>query len=63
MAYECQSCYSRFEDNEIGENSLGDRQCPECGGFDIDELDDPDFEDSDPFYDEDGIVGENDEEY
>lgn len=62
MAYECQNCYSKFEDGEISENSLGDRQCPECGSFEVDELDDPDFEDADPFYDEDGIVGAGDDD-
>lgn len=54
MAYECQSCYSRVEDGDVGENSLGDPQCPGCGSFDLvpieesDELlDDLQFNDED----------------
>ena len=39
MKYECQSCYSSFNENDIGENSLGDPQCPECGSFDLVESD------------------------
>lgn len=59
MPYECQSCYTKIDDNDISTNSLGDLQCPECGSFDIVELEDPEFVDEDPlipFYDEDGIM-------
>jgi Zn finger protein HypA/HybF involved in hydrogenase expression len=43
MAYECQDCYSKIEDGEIAENSLGDLQCPKCGSFEIESLDDNDM--------------------
>jgi DNA-directed RNA polymerase subunit RPC12/RpoP len=39
MAYECQNCYSKFEESETFENSLGDPQCPECGSIDVAETD------------------------
>ena len=72
MAYECQNCYSKFEEGEISENSLGDLQCPECGSFEVEPLDDSGFEDSDfddsgnnqyddedPLYGKEGTVDED----
>lgn len=68
MAYECQNCYSKFEDDELSSNSLGDLQCPECGSFDVEQLEDTDFEypefdnpnldDSETLYGSDGTVDE-----
>jgi NAD-dependent SIR2 family protein deacetylase len=43
MAYECQSCYSRFEDEEISGNSLGEPQCPECGSIELEPIDTNNF--------------------
>jgi hypothetical protein len=40
MKYECQSCYEKIEDEEVSENSLGERQCPECGSIDLIDIED-----------------------
>jgi len=61
MRYECQNCYSKFNDDEAAENSLGDPQCPDCGSFDIEELEDQELEVDDSeesFYDGEGIIEE-----
>lgn len=62
MKYECQSCYSSFDENEVGENSLGDKQCPECGGFDLVETDPEEMfkEDQDEDRDDVGEILEDD---
>jgi hypothetical protein len=61
MRYECQSCYSKFDENEVAENSLGDPHCPNCGSFSIGELEEQELEVDDSeesFYDGEGVIEE-----
>jgi DNA-directed RNA polymerase subunit RPC12/RpoP len=50
MAYDCQSCNYKFSVRELSEDTFGERQCPECGSYDILENgieDDPGISDED----------------
>jgi len=62
MTYQCQSCYSKFDEEDVSESWGGDLQCPQCGSFDVEELDNLDLDDEDSedtgdtYYDEDGMI-------
>jgi NAD-dependent SIR2 family protein deacetylase len=64
MTYRCRGCFSTYEEEEVSDNWSGDPQCPQCGSFDFEEVDDPeiygeDDEDNEPtssFYGEDGTM-------
>lgn len=56
MTYECQNCFSKFEESD---NSVDGPLCPECGCFDVDTLSD---EDQDSSEDQD-FEGEGDISY